>query len=486
MRDPSPAPESLTFRGLLICVAVLLAIKAAWLALDTTVRVFLGDSGSYLHTALTGWIPPDRSFLYGWLIEASAIRMDSIHALLGVQTLFGIASGVLLYVWLVSGLKLRHRLALVCAALFALDPAQVFYERMMMAEATGLLAFLLFFCSLSAYVARGRWIFIPVYAAFGVLAVAFRINLLAVVLVLSLLAPLIRVWTAIRTEGSSTRRAVLLGGAQLLLAAICTVQAHGYYKRWYGELAQTAPGYTANTGIFRLALVAPLIEPHHFRNTGVSPKILDELKLDYRDRQQREGQIWLEGGLIDVLRRHTTEADRAARKISIRAAREHPVGLVQLGLATAADYFNPAIANPRLQDDIGRRPVPPDLVEPLREHLDYDASDLHLRDTPALQWFVLGSGWLTACLFGLVPLALLALWFGRKAPQPELRLLLALTSIGLVTGHVLFSHIVSFRYLHPLPWFVLANLAVLVAALQLRRPVARAGTPSSANSHSSR
>ena len=43
-------------------------------------------------------------------------------------------------------------------------------------------------------------------------------------------------------------------------------------------------------------------------------------------------------------------------------------------------------------------------------------------------------------------------------------LLLGLVSVGLVASHLLFAHIVSFRYLHPLPFFVLANLAVLAEA----------------------
>jgi hypothetical protein len=38
-----------------------------------------------------------------------------------------------------------------------------------------------------------------------------------------------------------------------------------------------------------------------------------------------------------------------------------------------------------------------------------------------------------------------------------------------VAGHVLFSHIVSYRYLHSLPWFVLANAALLAQALYERK-----------------
>ena len=376
---PESTPSRL-LRDLLPCMALLVSIKVAWLLLDPTVRLFLGDSGSYLHTALSGWIPPDRSFLYGGLIEATAVRFQSAYALLLTQSLFGIVGGMLLYLWLVAGLKLSRVPALLAAALFASDPAQLFYERMMMAEAVGLLAFLLFFVALSGYVATRRALLIPVYAVLGVTAVAFRINLLAVVLTLSVLAPLITAFGKWR-DGASRVRAIGIGFAHLVLSLACTSYAHGYYKQWYAELTATDPGdlytdhpgYTAQSGVFRLALVAPLIEPAHFRNTGVSPDVLREVTLDYRDPRLREAQIWTEGGLYDVLQRHSDDPDRVARKISIRAAREHPIGLLQLGLLTVLDYFDPAVAAPRLQDDLGRRAPSAELVADLREHLRYDA-----------------------------------------------------------------------------------------------------------------
>ena len=35
------------------------------LCLDPTPKLFMGDSWSYIWTALTGWIPGDRSYFYG-------------------------------------------------------------------------------------------------------------------------------------------------------------------------------------------------------------------------------------------------------------------------------------------------------------------------------------------------------------------------------------------------------------------------------------
>ena len=64
-------------------------------------------------------------------------------------------------------------------------------------------------------------------------------------------------------------------------------------------------------------------------------------------------------------------------------------------------------------------------------------------------------------ILALVPLALVAAalsWGARNRAQV---LLLAFASWGLVASHLLFAHIVSFRYLHAFPWFVLANVSVI-------------------------
>jgi hypothetical protein len=37
--------------------ALIIAIKLVLLWLDPTPKLYMGDSGSYIHTALTGWIP---------------------------------------------------------------------------------------------------------------------------------------------------------------------------------------------------------------------------------------------------------------------------------------------------------------------------------------------------------------------------------------------------------------------------------------------
>lgn len=54
----------------LFCVVVF-AMKLLLLWLDPMPKLFMGDSGAYVQTALTGWIPADRSYFYGYLVRCS-------------------------------------------------------------------------------------------------------------------------------------------------------------------------------------------------------------------------------------------------------------------------------------------------------------------------------------------------------------------------------------------------------------------------------
>ena len=66
----------------------------------------MGDSGSYLWTALSGWIPPDRSFLYGYVIRWSSLGTGSLTSLLILQAFLATVTAILV--------------ALICRCIFGL------------------------------------------------------------------------------------------------------------------------------------------------------------------------------------------------------------------------------------------------------------------------------------------------------------------------------------------------------------------------------
>lgn len=126
------------------------------------------------------------------MIGITVVPLHSLTVLLLLQTLFGIATAMLLYGWLRAGLKASIGVATATATLFALDPSQLFYERMVMAESTGFVALAAFFVTACLYVRTGlvRWMSTAVML--GMLAVSMRLSVLPVMLLFGVLAPGVR------------------------------------------------------------------------------------------------------------------------------------------------------------------------------------------------------------------------------------------------------------------------------------------------------
>ena len=265
---PLPSPPPRPWRETAILAAALCALKLALLGVDPTVRYFLGDSASYLHSALTGWIPPDRSFLYGWILRVSAVATHQIMAVTLLQSLFGVATACLVFAIARCDLGLGRRASAGLALLLAIEPAQLFYERMLMAESAGTLCLIAMIAAGLAWLRRPHWLWPGLWALAGILAVALRMSLLPVVLGFALLPPLVA-WLAGHPAAPRRRLA-----AHLALAALATLCAHKAYQHLYGRLAPSRPDYIADSGYFRLGLVAPLVTPAQVARVGLPPDLL--------------------------------------------------------------------------------------------------------------------------------------------------------------------------------------------------------------------
>ncbi|WP_257388160.1 glycosyltransferase family 39 protein [Tahibacter caeni] len=459
---PTAARTAPSPRYWLVLTLLLLAIKLVLILADPTQRFFLGDSESYLHSALTGWIPPDRSFLYGLFIRHTAIAAGSLAGLLLAQTLCGILTALLCARLAVADLGVDRRAAALLALLIAIEPAQLFYERMVMAESLGTLCLIAMLSCGFAYLRRGWWPWLLAMALAGIATVALRMSLLPVVLGFSVLPPLA---AAVERGAQRSWRRV---AAHLAIAVTATVLVHQGYQRLYGYMSEGPPTYLQSTGTFRLGLVAPLVKPAHLQRVGLDPALLQQVGPVLADPREREAQLWLDDGLVSVLRRAAgPDTERLARKIAARALSDDPLGLLRLALATTADYFVASETAPRMADDLGTRPLSDGMRTSLRERLGYVAATDATRLNPAAVYFEQSGPWLIVCLFALAPLALVAaLRLGR--PRRSAALLLVLTMLGLVAGQLLFSHIVSFRYLHPFPPLLLLCAAAVLAPARRR------------------
>jgi len=428
-------------------IATLVAIKFAGLLLDPSVHVFLGDSASYLHSAGDWWPPTDRSFLYPALIALVARSVHNLHGLIVAQSACGVGIAWIAFVVARDLLGVRWKLAFAVACLLAIEPAQMFYERMVLTEAPSLLAFCLMLLSGLRYVADGRTWRLPAMIVLGLVAVALRVSLLPFVWAFVLLIVLARhVRKPFDARGFARDMALCMG---------LTMFVHGAYTRVYGAAADIKPDYVVHAGAYRLGLVAPLVTPKELTDAGVPSDLLDRVDPEPTD-DNREAQIWLEHGLINQLRSELgmQRADRVAYKIAALTLRRHAGEFMLMQLRTLRGYFRGHDIRFRLNDDLGFRQPDETMIAVVRETYGYDLAQSGPTTGLFASAFARSSTWLTACLFLLAPLGCWLAWCGH-CEKNRVVIVFGLCCIGLVANDVLFSHIISYRYLHPFPFFVL-------------------------------
>lgn len=408
----------------------------------------------------SGRLPDDRSFTYSVLIRTLVRPFDALPALLGWQALAGIITALIVWHVMVSRLGVPRPLASIGVCLLAIEPAQLYYERMVLAETFGLLAFVIFLAAAAAYVANARAAWLPIVALTGLLAASLRLNYLPVVLVVSVVVPLLRMLAVPRPSPR-----VLAG--HTAIAVLAVVVTHGGYQQWVALIFNSPPGYIARAGFMQLGLVLPLVKPEHLARVGLPRDFGEQLQFPLSDPDARMPHMWAAGGFIRALRERNIPIEPVARPLARMALADDPVGLVRLGMHTLGNYFRAETIGHALDNDLGRRVIPNEILWTLREIWHYDADGLWMKTTPVSWYFEHATWGLVACLMVLLPLTLLNLAVQWNTPFRAQTVLVVLVSIGLVLAQVLLVPVALYRYLHPLPLFVLINAGSLVA--QMRR-----------------
>jgi hypothetical protein len=462
-------------RQVMLALLAILAVKLTILLIDSNPRFFLWDSVTYLHGALDGPLPRDRSFLYSLLIGAIAVPLHSLHALAIAQSLAGVASALFVYTILRSFLAVRFEMALLAALLVAIEPSQLFYERMVMAEAVGSAIWLGFLVLVLAYLRDGRSIWLPAIALAGIAAIAFRLNGTGVVLLIAPCLPLWRALFAGNAAGMAERHARRRNVAfQLALSVACTLVLHVGYRHLVAEIAHTRPGYIGTEGLFLLGFTAPSVTADDFDGTGCDAAVLSHVRMPLRDPRTREGQLWADSGLWAAMQRDCPRPEAAADVVAKRASDRNIGRILPMALTTTAQYFDDTEATWRMNSDLGRKGVLPlELIEPVKQYFSLDVKPIAFTDTLTSVWFQHSRWWLTGC-FLLSPL--IALWLAvrtRRDPDAAATRLLALVVFGLFCSQFLFSPIIAFRYLHPFP-----PLMIICATVLLTRQLAYLRLPS--------
>ena len=121
LSTPVARNEELTKASSVVWLSLVsLLTKAVLLIADPYPAFHFGDSGAYLATALVKWIPPDRSFSYGFLLRPLILQSHSLTPVLLMQTWMSTVASIVLGVLLLRYFRAKLTVAMCFSFLCAI------------------------------------------------------------------------------------------------------------------------------------------------------------------------------------------------------------------------------------------------------------------------------------------------------------------------------------------------------------------------------
>ncbi|TGU70211.1 hypothetical protein E4633_18605 [Geomonas terrae] len=449
-------------------MATLAGLKLLLLMLDPLPMFFLGDSQTYLGTAVNLLIPPDRSFVYGFFVRLAAVTTGSLFYLVLLQVIISTASAVILIFILVRFLATRFRTAMPLGVLCAMEPLQLLYERYVMTETLSLFIFALYFLGICYYLDNRSYLRLALVQIAGTALITVRLSFLPVVICFAVIVPLL----PLLKSRPFPVKALRIVAAHLAFSLAVTFACHSSYKHLNGFLVKGPAAYQYQSGLFLAADFAPVLSPVDFPDQRLAPAIFSGLVFDLKDRKARGQQHWMEGGLIarmNMVIPDLLKADNAAKTTAVNALKRDPLGIALLALQGFSDYWDPQMLKPSMVTDKGSdRELPPEMLHSLKTDFNLDAAGLPTMKTITGTYFFAAWPWYLVLL--CVPLLAAFTLVFNKVGRDKVFLILIATSAVVATASLLIER-PTVRYLHPLGWlfFLLAGPVSNSVAHILRR-----------------
>jgi hypothetical protein len=465
---------------LLFCVLVL-AIKLLLLWLDPTPKLFMGDSWSYIWTALTGWIPGDRSYFYGYLVRWLALWPHSFTPLLVVQALASGATAIVFALVCSRFFEMSNGLSFLFGLLCALDPCQLVWERYVMTETFSLLVYVVVLYWSLAYLRDRRLWQLTVVQALSVLLIGFRMSYLLVVQACTILLPLIAftrcALPALRNRSNaraSELRVLTTGCAHMLASIAMMFVMHSAYKQVNGWLCKREPAYLYTTGLHLVSIWAPALEPSDATDPRFRDLIADGQKFKMNDLQLRNAQHFGDGFLVDRWRKiekNRRKRDRIAKETAMNVLRRRPLQIASLALRTYMGYWGIASIQSYARSELGGVDLTDDQVKMLAQKFRLaTVKPITSQPLSLLQWYFVRA-WPYYFIVVVSPLVCaFAIWLSRDRAFALLLFIHASILMVVITA---FSPQACIRYLQPVSVLTLLSIAICVDWLARRaRPAA--------------
>ncbi len=332
--------------------------------MDQVPRFFQGDSISYLMSGAGNWLPPDRSWAYGfvahWLLATtrnyqSYILLNNIILLamiLGLRSFFpaGTRSHLLCYT--------------VCAVAVAADPLLALYTRFYLSDFAALVMFAGFIASFRWSLRVDRSLSIGTWLAllFAIGAVFTRVAYAPVIL-LTIVLVLVR--SLVHRRSRVGRQCVV---ALLIPFVAVGSLALGNAAVFGGEFGHR-PFVNKLSGPLLMGVFAPALSNADFAKAGIklSPTEFSTLDLGSYDHRSavafgigRESARLLIMEKLGITDNYSDAVNAISDRIVLNGLLRNPLGFVKTYLVSLVLYFEPAEWHRILALETGvKRPLEP-------------------------------------------------------------------------------------------------------------------------------
>ena len=335
----------------LFCLGIL-TLKFILFAVDPLPKFWGGDSNTYIWTAVSGGIPEDRSYLYGYVIRWVALSTSSLMSLLILQVFAGAVIAIVCGWICLRIFHLPPYAAFGVGLLCCLDPLELYWERAIMTETLSLLFYALLLQRSFVYLKRKRIQELIWIQLIGVLMIGFRMSYLLLVYVVAVTLPILAF--VFHDNSTSEKRQVrygLKGPAfagvtrplgHIMLALVTMFVLHDAYQRVTGSLSHRKPKYLYSTGIDLLAFWAPALRPTDADDERLAGLIRNGGEFKIEDINYRTAQLHMKGFLIDRLRQmepNKARQDSLGRRTALHALLRNPLAIGNLALQTYAEFW---------------------------------------------------------------------------------------------------------------------------------------------------
>ncbi len=443
---------------------------AASLLVDCVPRFHLGDSESYLWTSLKGWMPDDRSWIYG-LFATLLIGTAKDLAVVPVWGAFlSLATGFGFALFLARRYALGSLVTVVLALAYVANPLEFFWSRSIMADSMAVAAFVAFLALLFGVRRLGPLVVIallPIAFLLIGLRVVYFLPLIVALLVAALIGHLVG---CRRGEPPGPRCVDARRSAAGFLILLAAYGAYSVVSTRMGN----APWVSANhaSARFLLGALSPALAPEVKRLP-----LADGSRLIPLTRENRLLHTFAHHGLVETFNRQAGSrlaAEPQYREALIIAIRENPSGVLRLVLQAWADYLDlPLLLQYHREgrfsgatDYMQPATLPDNVLQRLRALGVWQQvpADFPRIGSRALHWFKVGGGVWSWTLTVLASLGLVLALVFRAWRDPFLLVLLVFSFVYCLLVVVASNEVVT-RYFLPQTVVVMA----LVAATMARR-----------------